>query len=181
MGRKPKLTPHQRSEALVWREAGEATHDIGRSYNVAHTTISRLGRSLLMPVAANLEYTMQTIFSSRMFLQRTTAFMNVMLLVTTLTNCDRNTPTTPRTQADANRIISLCGGGYSSRNIARLTAAYTKSSLNVDAAYTEEARGIIFSDTSMKALDGAQQERMYNAFIACVKETKESEATHSTL
>ena len=44
MGRKPKLTPHQRSEALARIEAGEATRDIGRSYNVAHTTISRLSR-----------------------------------------------------------------------------------------------------------------------------------------
>lgn len=44
MGRKPKLTPHQRIEALARREAGEAMRDIGRSYNVAHTTISRLRR-----------------------------------------------------------------------------------------------------------------------------------------
>ena len=44
MGRKPKLTPHQRSEALARIEAGEAMRDIGRSYNVAHTTISRLSR-----------------------------------------------------------------------------------------------------------------------------------------
>lgn len=42
MGRKPKLTPHQRSEAMTRIEAGEAMRDIGRSYNVAHTTISRL-------------------------------------------------------------------------------------------------------------------------------------------
>lgn len=41
MGRKPKLTPHQRSEALARTEAGEAMCDIARSYNVAHTTISR--------------------------------------------------------------------------------------------------------------------------------------------
>src|SRR3954466_10188185 len=36
MGRKPKLIPHQRSEALGRREAGEAARDVGRSYNVAH-------------------------------------------------------------------------------------------------------------------------------------------------
>lgn len=41
-GRKPKLTPHQRSEAIARREAGEALADIGRSYNVSHSTISRL-------------------------------------------------------------------------------------------------------------------------------------------
>lgn len=45
MGRKPKLTPHQRSEALARIEAGEAMRDIGRSYNVAHTTISRLQKA----------------------------------------------------------------------------------------------------------------------------------------
>jgi DNA invertase Pin-like site-specific DNA recombinase len=41
-GRKPKLTPHQRSEAIARRDAGEALTDIGRSYNVSHSTISRL-------------------------------------------------------------------------------------------------------------------------------------------
>ena len=38
-GRKPKLTPHQITEALARRNAGE---EIGRSYNVSHSTISRL-------------------------------------------------------------------------------------------------------------------------------------------
>jgi DNA invertase Pin-like site-specific DNA recombinase len=42
MGRKPKLTPHQIKEALRRREAGEPMREIGRSYNVSHSTISRL-------------------------------------------------------------------------------------------------------------------------------------------
>jgi DNA invertase Pin-like site-specific DNA recombinase len=42
MGRKPKLTIHQRREAIARREAGEVLTDIGRSYNVSHSTISRL-------------------------------------------------------------------------------------------------------------------------------------------
>ena len=42
MGRKPKLTAHQRQEALGRRDAGEALVDIARSYNVSHSTISRL-------------------------------------------------------------------------------------------------------------------------------------------
>jgi len=41
-GRKPKLTSHQRQEAIARRAAGEALVDIGRSYNVSHSTISRL-------------------------------------------------------------------------------------------------------------------------------------------
>jgi DNA invertase Pin-like site-specific DNA recombinase len=41
-GRKLKLTPHQRREAVARREAGEALVEIGRSYNVSHSTISRL-------------------------------------------------------------------------------------------------------------------------------------------
>jgi DNA invertase Pin-like site-specific DNA recombinase len=41
-GRKPKLTPHQIAEALARRNAGEALAAIGRSYNVSHSTISRL-------------------------------------------------------------------------------------------------------------------------------------------
>jgi DNA invertase Pin-like site-specific DNA recombinase len=42
-GRKLKLTPQQRADAAVARRAvGEALVEIGRSYNVLHTTISRL-------------------------------------------------------------------------------------------------------------------------------------------
>jgi DNA invertase Pin-like site-specific DNA recombinase len=41
-GRKPKLTPHQAAEARARRQAGEALTEIGRSYNVSHSTISRL-------------------------------------------------------------------------------------------------------------------------------------------
>jgi DNA invertase Pin-like site-specific DNA recombinase len=42
LGRKPKLSPHQRKEALARREAGEVLTDIARTYNVSHSTISRL-------------------------------------------------------------------------------------------------------------------------------------------
>jgi DNA invertase Pin-like site-specific DNA recombinase len=41
-GRKPKLSPYQVAEALSRRAAGEALADIGRSYGVSHSTISRL-------------------------------------------------------------------------------------------------------------------------------------------
>ena len=44
MGRPPKLTPHQRREALRRRNRGtETLADIARSYNVSQATISRLG------------------------------------------------------------------------------------------------------------------------------------------
>jgi DNA invertase Pin-like site-specific DNA recombinase len=42
MGRPPKLTPHQRQEAMARREAGESLSDIARTYGVAYTTIARL-------------------------------------------------------------------------------------------------------------------------------------------
>jgi DNA invertase Pin-like site-specific DNA recombinase len=42
MGRKPKLTPHQRAEALKRRDRGEAVREIARTYGVHHATISRL-------------------------------------------------------------------------------------------------------------------------------------------
>jgi DNA invertase Pin-like site-specific DNA recombinase len=45
MGRPPKLTPHQRKEAIKRREQGETLADIGRSYNVSPATISRLAAS----------------------------------------------------------------------------------------------------------------------------------------
>jgi DNA invertase Pin-like site-specific DNA recombinase len=42
MGRKPKLTPRQKAEAIKRRDAGEPMRDIGKSFNVSHCTISRL-------------------------------------------------------------------------------------------------------------------------------------------
>ena len=43
LGRKPKLTTHQKAEAIKRRANGEGLADIGRSYNVSGATISRLG------------------------------------------------------------------------------------------------------------------------------------------
>ena len=40
-GRPPKLTPHQRREAIRRREKGETLAEIGRSYDVSGATISR--------------------------------------------------------------------------------------------------------------------------------------------
>jgi DNA invertase Pin-like site-specific DNA recombinase len=41
-GRKPKLTPHQRREALERLADGETQRSVARSYNVSQATISRL-------------------------------------------------------------------------------------------------------------------------------------------
>jgi hypothetical protein len=43
MGHKPKLTDHQKREAIKRRDHGEKTlAEIGRSYNVSGWTIARL-------------------------------------------------------------------------------------------------------------------------------------------
>jgi DNA invertase Pin-like site-specific DNA recombinase len=43
LGRKPKLTEHQKREAIKRRDKlGEPVREIARSYNVSHSTISRL-------------------------------------------------------------------------------------------------------------------------------------------
>lgn len=42
LGRPFKLTTHQRKEARARRDRGEILMDIARSYNVSHSTISRL-------------------------------------------------------------------------------------------------------------------------------------------
>jgi DNA invertase Pin-like site-specific DNA recombinase len=42
LGRRPKLTPHQRQEVIKRRASGEPIRDIARSYNVHNSTISRL-------------------------------------------------------------------------------------------------------------------------------------------
>ena len=41
-GRKPKLTPHQQRKALARLDAGEPTRAVARTFNVDHSTISRL-------------------------------------------------------------------------------------------------------------------------------------------
>ena len=40
-GRRPSLTPYQRTEALRRLAAGEALREIARSMNVSHMTIAR--------------------------------------------------------------------------------------------------------------------------------------------
>jgi DNA invertase Pin-like site-specific DNA recombinase len=42
LGRKPKLTPHQKEEAIRRRDEGESVRAIARTYNVRGSTISRL-------------------------------------------------------------------------------------------------------------------------------------------
>ena len=50
LGRKPKLTDHQKREAIRRRDRnGEPVRDIARSYNVSHSTISRLRQPVLAP------------------------------------------------------------------------------------------------------------------------------------
>lgn len=47
LGCKPKLTPHQRREALERRARGEPVVEIARSYAVHHATISRLAEAMV--------------------------------------------------------------------------------------------------------------------------------------
>lgn len=42
LGRRPKLTPYQQCEARSRRANGESLTAIARSYNMSHSTISRL-------------------------------------------------------------------------------------------------------------------------------------------
>jgi DNA invertase Pin-like site-specific DNA recombinase len=52
-GRPPKLTPHQRREAIARLNAGETLVAIARSYNVSHPTIYRLQPSSHSPFAVS--------------------------------------------------------------------------------------------------------------------------------
>ena len=49
MGRPPKLTPHQRREAIKRRENGETLAEIGRSYDVSGATIPDFARDTQNP------------------------------------------------------------------------------------------------------------------------------------
>jgi DNA invertase Pin-like site-specific DNA recombinase len=51
-GRKPKLSTHQIAEALRRRDAGEPLTEIAKTYNVSHSTISRLPYGNVETVAA---------------------------------------------------------------------------------------------------------------------------------
>jgi DNA invertase Pin-like site-specific DNA recombinase len=42
LGRKPKLSPHQKEEAIRRRDEGESVRAIARTYNGSPSTISRL-------------------------------------------------------------------------------------------------------------------------------------------
>jgi DNA invertase Pin-like site-specific DNA recombinase len=42
-GRKLTLTPHRMKKAIKRRDAGEPMRDIGKRFNVSHSTIFRLG------------------------------------------------------------------------------------------------------------------------------------------
>jgi DNA invertase Pin-like site-specific DNA recombinase len=44
-GRKPKLNPYQRQEALQRRASGEPLIEIARTFGVSHSTISRLAEA----------------------------------------------------------------------------------------------------------------------------------------
>jgi DNA invertase Pin-like site-specific DNA recombinase len=52
MGRKPKLTLTQQREAIERRDRGEPLTEIARSYNVSHSTISRLPPSINLTMGA---------------------------------------------------------------------------------------------------------------------------------
>jgi transposase len=43
LGRKPTLTPHQKTEARRRIAKGESTRDLAKSYDVSVSTIGRLG------------------------------------------------------------------------------------------------------------------------------------------
>src|SRR5258707_4650965 len=49
LGRKPKLSPHQRREALARREAGEGLDHIAPAYNLRHSTNFRLSTQRRQP------------------------------------------------------------------------------------------------------------------------------------
>src|SRR6267143_5569204 len=53
LGRKPKLTEHQKREAIRRRDLdGETVREIARSYNISHSTISRLRMVVSNPNSA---------------------------------------------------------------------------------------------------------------------------------
>jgi DNA invertase Pin-like site-specific DNA recombinase/predicted nucleotidyltransferase len=72
MGRPPKLTPHQRQEALQALASGTATQaDLVRRFNVSQSTISRLAdKAPLLPAPVTPVMDAETERAARTFIQR---------------------------------------------------------------------------------------------------------------
>jgi hypothetical protein len=101
---------------------------------------------------------------------RSVSFAAVLALVA-IQGCASDKPTTRFSQQDTNRVISLCSGGMAQSLIAKLEASYMKSAnAKVEGSAGQEARGIIFSDSTLTGVSGAERVQIADKYQSCVKE-----------
>jgi hypothetical protein len=86
-----------------------------------------------------------------------------------LASCIGTAKTTRVSQRDSDRILGLCGGGYSSSSKVALTAVLDKANLNgnISGGLEEEFKAIILRT------DGVTESNLpiiYSAFLSCIKD-----------
>lgn len=88
-----------------------------------------------------------------------------------LLGCASNEPTKRFSQQDALRIVTLCSAGMSQSLVTKLQASYVKNAnAKIEGSAGQEARGIIFSDSTLSNLSGAEKVQMAEKYQICMKE-----------
>jgi hypothetical protein len=103
----------------------------------------------------------------------TSDYFTTSALVVTLAvvaGCASREPTTPNSQAEALRIVTLCSGGLSNGLSAKLKVSYTKySEASGEGSATAEAKGIIFSDDFTKNMTGVEKTTLADKYVVCMQ------------
>ena len=126
-GRKPKLSPYQRAEAIKRRAAGEALASIARSYAVDISMISRLSRSVpgVPPTfsgVSNFEHlVLNQIRRRRLSIHAHVAFLHLGCGLLGRMDRDRK-PLTFTDTTDVARWLAVCYGRRASKSVGRAAA-----------------------------------------------------------
>jgi hypothetical protein len=95
--------------------------------------------------------------------------IHALLLVAPLVACASNIPTERRSQADAERIATLCGGGLSKDTRASLSLAYEKWKGNLAAGFENDVKAAILDDENIASSDRVSLAKIY---IECARDVE---------
>ena len=114
MGRPPKLTPHQKCEALKALADGAATQaDLARRFNISQSTISRLAeKAAPLPLAARPALDAETERAARAFMQRLEGKYPAIEGRVARAVFDQTESPRPSLRGEAEAIQSRCADGW---------------------------------------------------------------------
>lgn len=99
------------------------------------------------------------------------AHVVTVLALVGIEGCASDKPTDRFSQQDANRVVSLCSGGMAQSLVAKLEASYLKdANAKIEASAGQEARGIIFTDTTLSGVSSADRVQLTDKYQSCIKE-----------